>query len=789
MTAAEQNISWDGKDFPYKPPATIEPPPGLRLHTERSGEELDPITFEVLSTKLWNINEEHADTIHRVSGSPVVVDNYDFNTSITTESGEAFLFSPYIQYFGGAAELTVKYTLENRAANGGIVPGDVFILNDCLIAGSHQMDVGIYAPVFAGEELFCWVYNACHVRDIGGVSPGSFCIQAENIYWDPPMLRAVKLADADGIRADIEDTLLRFSRTPHLLALELRSQLAGISRAKARIEELLEAYPPAVVKATMYKLIEDTEAAVGERLRQVPDGTWTDVVYCGGAFPGDRGVHRTVVTMAKRGDRLFFDNHGTDPQVAAFNCGYGQWRSAIACALTHMLAFDHKLCTAGVVRRADFETTLGTISTVDRDGAFSALHAQILTIFQAEKVIGKMLYPDPEQRPHLIATSSLSTASWITHAGVDQWGQPFATVTLDQTGGGLGASATRDGIDQGGTTFWPKSEIPDCEAWERYFPVLYLYRRSAQNCGHGKYRGGNGVAFALAGHGTEEQTYSTVSVTSSTPTAAGVCGGFHGVHGLFYGVEGCDLDGEFAAGRVPAGPAEIRALDGDGATLAAKSPNRRLLRGDVIDQILCGGGGFGDPLERDPAAVARDVADGQVGREVGERVYGVCLEGDGRADLAATAARREGMREARLARATAPTPFAAPEGERRPVLELADQLRLEQVDDRYVVCCRRCATVLGPAEDNYKEHAAHYDGELTEIDPVMFVNPAEELDADVVYRSFLCPGCGVLLENELTLRDAPPLHDIRLDLDSVARREWARSDDTEPVVAAAARVG
>jgi N-methylhydantoinase B len=776
MSSTDQAVVWDGKDFPYKPGERLDVSPDLKLHEHAAAEDIDPITFEVLNTKLWNINEEHADTIHRVSGSPVVVDGYDFNTSITTETGEPFLFGPYIQYFGAAAELTVKYTLENRSANPGIDPGDVFILNDCLIAGSHQMDVGVYAPVFAGDELFCWVYNACHSRDVGGTAPGSFCIEAENIYWDPPMLRAVKLADADGIRADIEDTYLRFSRIPHLLALELRSQLAGITRARIRIEELLDAYSPDVVKATMNKLIDDTERAAAQRLRSLPDGRWSDVVACGGAFPGDREVHKTVVSLEKRGDELFFDNYGTDPQVAAFNCGFGQWRAAIGCALTHMLAYDHKLCTAGVMRRARFDTELGTISTVDREGAFSTLHAQILTIYQAEKVIGKMLYPDPAQREHLMGTSASATVSAITHAGTDQWGNPFASVTLDQVAGGMGAFATHDGIDQGGCTFYPKSEIADCEVLERFYPILYLYRRSAHNGGHGRFRGGNGVAFALVGHGTDDQTYSTVTVASSTPPSAGVFGGHHGVNMICYGVEGSDVGERFARGEIPATPEQMRALAGHGRRLPAKSAGQRLLPGDVVGLNVSGGGGLGDPLERDPVAVARDVAEGHVAPAVAESIYGTVLDGHGTADAEATRELRDELRTQRLERAT--TPRERPSdgnGERVPVVEIADQLAIERTDDGYVTSCRRCSTVIGPATENYKDHAARYDGALTEIDSDMFVSPEEEVDPDVVYRSYLCPGCGVLLDNELTLRDDPPVWDMQLDVASLEGLELPRT--------------
>jgi N-methylhydantoinase B len=417
------------------------------------------------------------------------------------------------------------------------------------------------------------------------------------------------------------------------------------------------------------------------------------------------------------------------------------------------------------MRRARFETEIGTISTVDRNGAFSALHAQLLTIFQAEKVIGKMLYPDPAQREHLMATSALSTISWIAHSGIDQFGAPFATITLEQAAGGLGAFASRDGIDQGGTSFFPKSEVPDVEAWERHYPVLYLYRRSARNCGHGKYRGGNGIAFALTGHGTSAQTYSTISVTSSTPTTAGVAGGYHGAHGIFYSVRVADLPERFARGELPAGPEEVRAL-GDGRDLPAKADGLPLCAGDVIDQVICGSGGYGDPLERDAAAVARDLAEGQVSARIALAVYGVVVDGSGCPDDLETTRERDRLRAERLQRAGAPPRVDAGDRAGRVRLaEIADQLVVEQTaPGALVTCCRRCGAALGPADENYKLQAARYDGQLTEIDPVSFVDPASELDGDVVYRTYLCPGCGVLLDHELTLRSDPPVWDMQVDV-------------------------
>lgn len=767
----EQNFVWDGKDFPYRPGATLSIKGDLKFHQSEAA-EVDPITFEVLSSRLWNINEEHADTIQRVSGSPVVVHNYDFNTCIQTEDGEPFLFAPYIQYFTGAAELLIKYTLENRSANPGIHPGDIFISNDPLIAGSHQMDVAVYAPVFVGEELFCWVFNACHARDVGGVEPGSFCIQAPDHYYEAPSLRAVKIADSNGIRADIEDTFLRFSRIPHLLALELRSQIAGVGRARTRIGELLEQYEPATVKGAMRKLIDDTEQAVSGRLSGLPDGTWREVVYFGGAVPGDRDAHKVVLTLRKQGDRLFFDNYGTDPQVGSINAGYGQMRAAIGAALAYTLAYDHRFCVGGVFRKTTVDAEIGTISAADRDGAISSTQAPVLLIYMAAKVISKMMYPDVVLRPSVMATSALASCGWVTHSGVDQYGQPFATVTLDHSAGGVGAFSFRDGIDQGGATFWPKSEIPDVEAWEQFFPVLYLYRRAALNGGHGKYRGGHGIVFALAGHRTETQLASTVSIVSSLSTHSGLFGGHWGETGTYYGLVGGNLHELIEDGKLPSTPAELRAVSGDKAgTLPAKTVGHPLGENDAIEESVYGGGGYGDPLERDPEAVAVDVQSLLVSPQIAERVYGVELTSNGSVDEQATTRLRERRLRERLERAVVEQRYDEPTGTFEKWVDVAERLAIGKVDgsDDFAFACTRCGSILCDANENYKEWSARIDTSLPEIDPVTFTDPAIEVDADVVYRLFVCPSCGVSFENELTLRSDAPFRDISLNLATLQR--------------------
>jgi N-methylhydantoinase B len=272
---------WDGRNLGYAPSGPLRLSPKVALHDD-TATQVDPITFEVIRNALWIVNEEQADTIRKVAASPVTVYSYDLNTAIQTETGEPILFAPYIQYFAGVADLVIRWTLENRGENPGIADGDVFFQNDPLIGVSHQMDVQTFAPVFVDGRIFCWVFNSVHVRDIGGTAPGSFCVEATDVYGEATPIPPIKLVERGELRRDVEDMIRRHSRIPDLLGLDLRSQLAGIHAARTRVLEMVRAYGAAKVKAVMRKLIDDTSAVVAGRLRRLPDGVWRDVAYLGG---------------------------------------------------------------------------------------------------------------------------------------------------------------------------------------------------------------------------------------------------------------------------------------------------------------------------------------------------------------------------------------------------------------------------------------------------------------------------------------------------------------------------
>ena len=146
----------------YLPPRDPVVDPSLVFH--RDEEPVDGVGFEVIRSKLWNLNLDHGDTIRRVSGSNIVVEGYDFNCAVTTEIGDAVTLCPYSMFFAGFADEVIKWTLEHRSMNVGIADGDVFLQDDPWVGSNHQMDTAVFGPLFVEGKLFAddaRVFIAC----------------------------------------------------------------------------------------------------------------------------------------------------------------------------------------------------------------------------------------------------------------------------------------------------------------------------------------------------------------------------------------------------------------------------------------------------------------------------------------------------------------------------------------------------------------------------------------------------------------------------------------------------
>jgi N-methylhydantoinase B len=702
--------------------------------------EVDPITFEVIRHNLWHINEEHGETIVKVSGSPIAVFGQDFNPCLMDERGDYVFFGPYYQVHSGMQDLTVKWILENRSSNPGISDGDMWLHNDPWVGTTHQSDAATMCPVFVDGRLFCWVGNTLHFVDVGGPTPGGWCPDARTVWDEPPISPPMKVVENGKLRRDIEEEWVRRSRIPELVALDLRAVIAGNNVARSRILALVERYGASTVKAVMRKTVDDAENRFVEQLGLIPNGTWTARNYLEVAGPGDRGAYQCVLTLEKRGETLTFSNAGTHPAVGSLNLTYAGWRGAILAAVGPLLCYDSLFAVGGAVRHCEFKPTPGSIlsashpSAVSNGGAIGAL----CTIALANVCIAGMMGCDPELKHELTAPTGLSQWPVTALYGRDQRGRDFSTVILDWYLGTMGAQAWRDGVHTGGVYWGPYHIAPNVEQVEQTSPVLYLQRGElVDGQGLGRYSSGAGPTASWTPHRTDQITLNIATCGMAVPTGPGIFGGMPGVTNSL----------------------RIRRQGGEAVDLRPKEKDVVLEPGDVYEGWSSGGAGYGDPLLRDPELVADDVRERYVTGETAERFYGVRLEA-GAVQPEETALLRDRLRAERLGYVPSSTGAILEESD--VLFRVGDSLAVIDAEQPLFVCAR-CGARLGHASDGFKAGAVRRAVPVEACGP-LFGSPTRFVDREFELRLFLCGECGTLLETEVSAVDDESLEPVKLAL-------------------------
>lgn len=762
-----QHEKWDGTRLPYRPGPEFDIADHIDVHTDVA-DELDPITFEVLRHALWNVNEQHSLAIITVSPSPVAAVVHDLNCTILTEDAEYVYFAPYLLHLNAAADSGIKWTAEHRAATMGVNDGDVFVNNDPWIGSNHQQDVCMFSPVMVDGKVFCWVSNSLHHADLGGSTPGSFCPDARDLFVEPGACPPIKIVDAGVPRPDVEHMFARRSRMPQMVSLDLRSQLAGINVAKARVEALVEAYGAPTVKAVMRKILDDGEAAFVAKLRQIRDGTWSERVYQESAYVGDRQVHPVQLNITKAGDHLHFSNEGTDGQVGALNTGYVGWKGAITAGIIPLLTFDQHFAIGGGLRHVTFDPTPGTITCATWPSSMScgpatAIH---LTMKQSTQALNRMLLTSDALADEILCWGSVSQWPLVSIEGHDRHGNYFGSSLLEPMIGGTGARRAADGIDSGGHTWDPKSSGANCEDNEFFYPLLYISREEMPDSGAAaQFRGGNTVVSRFIVHGSDMINHSLTSSAQEVPGTSGVSGANPGGPNRVRLARGTNVRTMMAEGRMPT---TFEEAGGEVELVPSKVRNLEQGPDDVYELIYTAGTGLGDPLRRDPEKVAADVSDGAVTPATARSVYLVALVEDAAAtwhvDAEATARLRDAARAARMRLAVwsgdepgEPVAFEAEGATTRVLLSLAEGSNGRQ----RVWFCTECEAEVGPSSEHYKRHARFDEIPFAEANP-HYIAPQTFVDTAFVLRRYYCPHCGELFDSEVVQPGAEPFVDLSL---------------------------
>ena len=571
----------------------------------------DPIAFELFKNAIFSIADEMALTIVRTTYSGVLKDNMDFSTALADADGR--LVAQGLTLPGHLGSIPTALAAVMKRYDGDIHEGDIFAMNDPFEGGMHLPDIFIFKPIYHQGQRVAFAATICHHTDVGGRVAGSNASDSTEIYQEGLRIPPLKLYE----RGRNETLFLMIDRNVRLPAKvlgDLRAQLAACHIAEKQLLELVERHGPAQVHEYMQEVIDYAERLTRAAVADLPDGEYSfeDWIDDDGV---DYGVPiRLFVTMRKQGDRMVVDWTGTSPQVkGAINNTLSYTKAASYAAIRSVLPAGIPN-NEGVFRVIDVVAPAGTIA----NGVLpAACAARGLTGFRmVDCAFGALAMMLPDK----VFAASDGGNTGISIGGYDDERKPY--IYVDFTCGTWGGRPWADGLD-GNSNMFANMASQSIEVTEAEQPLQILaYEFVADRAGPGKFRGG--APYRREYRFLEKEAVLQVRADRQAFQPYGLYGGHPG-----------------QPSRNTLNPdTENRKLPGK-LTMMIK-------RGDVFRHELAGAGGWGDPLERAPAKVLKDVRNELLSVDAARRHYGVVVVTDGWSiDEPATATLRDAMRTRR----------------------------------------------------------------------------------------------------------------------------------------------
>ena len=572
----------------------------------------DPIAFELFKNAIFSIADEMALTVFRTTYSGVLKDNMDYSTGLADADGK--LVAQGLTLPGHLGSVPTALASIMRHYGNDMRPGDVFIMNDPFDGGMHLPDIFIFKPLYHEGERLAFAATVCHHTDVGGRVAGSNASDSTEIYAEGLRIAPLKLYDAGKLNDTIMSFIEKNVRLPVRVFGDLRAQLAACHIAERQFAELVAKHGSAQTTAFMRETIDYAERLTRSSLEKLPDGEW-----CFEDWIDDDGIDygkpiRLFVSIRKTGGHMVVDWTGTAPQVkGAINNTLSFTKAASYTGVRSVLPPGIP-SNEGVFRAIEVICPAGTVG----NGVLpAACAARGLTGFRmTDCMFGAlaMMLPDMVKAAGDGGNTGISIGGW------DADRKPF--IYVDFTCGAWGARPWADGLD-GNSHMFANMASHSIEVTESEHPIqLLAYEFVPDKAGAGKYRGG--VPFRRDYRFVEEEGVLQVRSDRRDHRPFGLYGGSPGKPSENY------LNPD----------AENRALPGK-FTMTVK-------RGDVFRHVLAGAGGWGDPLERDIAAVLRDVRNELLSPAKAADDYGVVVDTAlWTVDEKATAVRRAEIRRVR----------------------------------------------------------------------------------------------------------------------------------------------
>ena len=578
--------------------------------------KLDAITLSVIQAGLKQVCDEMDLSFSRAAFSPVIAEANDRSDGIYAADNGSLI----AQGAGGLPVFvgTMQYSTSEliRLIGEGKVcapePGDIYIVNDPYLGGTHLMDVRFVRPYYRQNKLWCWLSNTGHWPDTGGAVPGGFSASATEVEQEGLRLPPVKLFKKGELDQEIYSIICSNIRVADQRVGDVKAQAAALEVGAYRLDQLLERYGDKTVDLAIKELHVRAATQMRQLISEMPEGSWQSVAFVDSDGVVDEPL-RINLKVTKDFDKLVFDFSGSSPPCRGpMNSVLATTMSSVYLAIRHI--FPEVPICAGAFEPLQIIRPENTFLDARYPRPVSGCAAEVSQRI-AEAVFAAMVQPLPNR----VTAAPAGTSGNFALGGFDaDQGRDFVMYQL--SGGGYGGSAEGDGLSNGCSTIGI-SKAPPVEIMEQTFPVLYHhYRLREGSAGPGFARGGFGLDYKLELRNGEARASFVMD------------------HGRF-GPQGALGGGDGAVNKVMILRGEERYVPKH----LSKEQDILMAPGDMVWVRTPGGGGYGDPFKRPLQAVFKDVSLGRVSIEQARKFYGVIVEvtGDGKLSLDEIASEQE----------------------------------------------------------------------------------------------------------------------------------------------------
>jgi N-methylhydantoinase B len=570
--------------------------PSPTLESPAVESRLDPVTFEVLKNAFVTIVDGMAEQILRTCHSFVIYSR-DFSSALCDHEGNTIAQGNQdLAAHVGTLHFTAKAVLKSFGED--IHDGDVFIINDPYRGGTHHSDVRLVRPVFVDGDLIAFAQSNGHWADIGGSVPGSFDVTLRDHFGLGVRIPPLRICDRGTWRADVAELLTANVRAPEDTGGDIEAQSEATRVAERELVRLCQRYGRETVKAAMAEVQDYVERIVRLRVESLPDGEWENVDYLDFDPDAGEGLVPVRVKMTIDGDTVHYDLSGSHPAIGnLYNSAFGG--SFSACVGGTKLFFPDVPLNSGFYRAVTCDVgPPGTVVNATWPTAVSGL------VMPYEKIMNSIIEMWSRLMPERAMGCSFNI-EYLQVGGTDaRSAERPMFMWYDWLVGGWGGRNGRDGVNATSAVFGPGLATQPVEGQERLSPVVVEdFSILPDSGGPGRFRGGCGVI-------------KTATLTDAESTVLSyIC---DRERSIVWGIEG-------GLPSIPHGLTLDRRDGTEPEFFGAAFSNVPVAAGARFTRPAAGGGGYGDPLERDPEAVLEDVIEGYVSVEGARADYGVVI--------------------------------------------------------------------------------------------------------------------------------------------------------------------